>query len=84
MNERTCCVREPAGECHPLAMVAYSENKLGWHNERRQAKVNVRPRPSPRSTTRTLWTSHGAIHIPARPRETVMHHTRSVNANILE
>ena len=53
-EERTCCVREPVGECHSLAMIAYSENRPRWHNERRQAKVNIRPRSSPMSTTRTL------------------------------
>ena len=44
-------MREPVGECHPLAVIAYSENRPRWHNERRQAKVNVRPRSSPRSQT---------------------------------
>ena len=53
-EERTCCVREPVGECHPLAMIAYGENGPRWHNERRQAKVNVRPPSSPVSAVRTL------------------------------
>ena len=53
----TCCVREPVGECHPLAMIAYSENRPKWHNERRQAKVNMRPRSSPRPRT-----SHVVVH----------------------
>ena len=65
-NERSCCVRERVGECHTLAMIAYSESRPRWHNERRQAKVNVRPRSSPFSTTRTTRTSHGAMHIPGR------------------
>ena len=56
-EEWTCCVREPVGECHPLAMIAYSENRPRWHNERRQAKVNMRPRSSPRPRT-----SHVVVH----------------------
>ena len=34
-------------------MIAHSENRPRWHNERRQAKVNVRPRSSPISAMRT-------------------------------
>ena len=63
-------MRELVGDCHPLAMIAYSDRRPRWHNERRQAKVNVRPRSSPRSTKRTLRTSHVVMHIPGRPRET--------------
>ena len=31
-------------ECHTLAMIAYSERRLRWYKEERQAKLNVRPR----------------------------------------
>ena len=27
----TCCVREPVGECHPLAVIACSGNRPRWH-----------------------------------------------------
>ena len=50
----TCSVREPVGECYFLAMIAHGENKPRWHNERRQAKVNIRPRSSSISATRTF------------------------------
>ena len=56
-------VREPVRECHPLAMITCHES--------RQAKVNARPRSSPRST-RPLQTSHVVIHIPGGPRATVI------------
>ena len=37
-------VREPVGEVrHALVMIAHSENRPRWRNERSQAKVNVRP-----------------------------------------
>ena len=56
-------VREPVRECHPLAMITC--------NESRQAKVNARPRSSPRSA-RPLQTSHVVIYIPGGPRATVI------------
>ena len=35
-------------------MIAYGENRPRWHNERRQAKVNIRPRSSSISAIGTL------------------------------
>ena len=30
-NVRTCCMREPVGECHSLAVIACSRNRLTRH-----------------------------------------------------
>ena len=68
-RERTCRVREPVGDCHPLSMIACTECRPRWHHKR--SKVSARPRSSLRSTTRTLRTSHVVMHPPRRPRETV-------------
>ena len=54
VEECTGCVREPVGEHHTLAMIAYAENMPRWHNERRQARVNLRSRSSPISAIRKL------------------------------
>ena len=45
MNELAVC-ESLSESAHPLGMITYSENRPRWHNERRQAKVNVRPRSS--------------------------------------
>ena len=43
-------MREPVGECHPLAVIACSRNRL----ERTQADMTVRPCSSPRATTKLM------------------------------
>ena len=55
------CVRRVKTElavCESLSesatMIAHGETRPRWHNERRQAKVNFRPRSSSISAIRTL------------------------------
>ena len=84
-DERTCCVRELVGKCHPLAMIASSENGPRWHNEWRQAKVTERPRsslscfqsqdPFP-SMSCYGWTSRPARGNPELADQRVPNHSR--------
>ena len=46
-------MRACRGVHHPLAKIAHSESRPRWHTERRQAKVNVRPRSSGNNTNVT-------------------------------
>ena len=51
-DDGTCCMREPVGECHPLAVIACSGNRPRWHiTPRLQADVTVRALPWPPITT---------------------------------
>ena len=41
-------MREPVGECHPLAVIACSGNRPRWHiSPRSPADVTIRPIPWP-------------------------------------
>ena len=45
-REQTCCMREPMGKCHPLAMTACSRIRPTWHSTPgSRAEATVRPPP---------------------------------------
>ena len=60
-----------------MAMIACSENRPRWHNDRRQAKVNIRLRSSTRprtsdvvvhSSSRKYQASHGKPWVSQQKR----------------
>ena len=71
MNELAVCESQ-SGKVPPLAMIAYSENRPRWHNERRQVKSECETSLlSKINNTNATDKSCCDCHIPGRPRETV-------------
>ena len=76
-------MREPVGECHPLAMIAYSESRPRWAQRKErgesECKSSFFSKVNTNATDESCCDAHTRTTTGDRK-----HHNRNVNANIVD